>query len=85
MIKVLGGLFFNIRDFRVKGMVLYPIREVLFCSLVGTLAGAEDFEEIVLFCNEKIEFLKTFLKFEHIIMKRGSCFCGDILSCFSCN
>jgi len=50
-------------DIRVRGMVTYPLNELLLSTLVGVVCGAEDWEEIALFSVEHLEWLKKFLPY----------------------
>jgi len=52
-----------LEDPRVIGLVTYPLPELLLGALVGVMCGAGDFEEIVLVCEEKIDFLRKFLPY----------------------
>ncbi len=44
--------------------MLYPLPEILLLVLCATLAGMEDFVEIVLWGKERLDFLRRFLPFE---------------------
>ena len=44
--------------------VTYPLPEVLLIVLCATMAGAEDFVQIELWANRKLDFLRRFLPFE---------------------
>ena len=63
MTKSLLSHFEALEDPRIKGLVTYPLSELLLGALVGVICGAEDFEEIVLVCQEKIDFLRKFLTY----------------------
>jgi len=65
MTKSLLTHFETLEDPRIKGLVTYPLPELLLGGLVGVMCGAEDFEEIVLVCEEKIDFLRRFLPYEN--------------------
>lgn len=52
-------------DPRIVGMVTYPLGEILLVALVGTLCRMEDWEEIVYFAEEQLEWLRRFLPFEN--------------------
>jgi len=54
----------DVEDFRVPGMVKYPLNEILLTAFTAVLCGSEDFEEIELFGNEQIEWLCEILAFE---------------------
>lgn len=57
--------FSELEDPRYEGFVVYPLPEILLGALVGTICGGEDWEEIVLFCEEKLDFLRQFLPYEN--------------------
>ena len=65
MTKSLLTHFECLEDPRIKGLVTYPLPELLLGGLVGVMCGAEDFEEIVLVCEEKIDFLRRFLPYDN--------------------
>jgi hypothetical protein len=55
--------FERIEDPRLKSFVTYPLPEILFGAVVGTLCGAEDWEEIALVCEERLDFLRDYLPY----------------------
>ncbi len=61
MTKSLLAHFETLEDPRIKGLVTYPLPELLLGGLAGMMCGAEDFEDIVLVCEEKIDFLRRIL------------------------
>ncbi len=52
-------------DPRIIGMVTYPLGEILLVALVGTLCRMEDWDEIVYFAEEQLEWFRRFLPFEN--------------------
>lgn len=54
-----------VEDHRVPGMTLYPLDEVLLTVLVGLLCRMEDFDEIAMFGEEQLDWLRRFLPFRH--------------------
>ncbi|HEY0257222.1 MAG TPA: ISAs1 family transposase [Candidatus Methylacidiphilales bacterium] len=56
--------FSGLEDPREGWRVLYPLPEILLLVLSATLAGMEDFVEIVLWGKERLDFLRRFLPFE---------------------
>jgi len=56
--------FSALEDPREGWRVLYPLPEILLLVLSATLAGMEDFVEIVLWGKERLDFLRRFLPFE---------------------
>jgi len=55
--------FAALRDPRQAAKVLYPLPELLLLLLCGTVAGADDFVELVLWGKEHLAFLRRFLPF----------------------
>jgi predicted transposase YbfD/YdcC len=56
--------FSALEDPREGWRVLYPLQEILLLVLCATLAGMEDFVEIRLWGQERLDFLRRFLAFE---------------------
>jgi predicted transposase YbfD/YdcC len=56
--------FSELEDPRFSGFVRYPLPEILVGALVGVVCGAEDWEEIELFCEEKLDVLRRFLPYK---------------------
>lgn len=63
---VLQGLeahFSNLQDPRIARKKLYPLIEILFVVLSGTICGAESWRDFVLFGKEKMDFLRQYFPF----------------------
>lgn len=58
----LTEIFDNVPDFRVVNRTDHKLSEILVISLCGVLSGAEDFEEIAEYGNQKRSFLSQFLE-----------------------
>ena len=56
--------FTALKDPREPWRVLYPLEEVLLLVLCATLSGMEDFVEIKLWGEQRIDFLRRFLPYE---------------------
>ena len=54
-----------VEDHRVPGMTTYPLDEVLLTILVGLLCRMEDFDEIAMFGEEELDWLRRFLPFRN--------------------
>lgn len=54
-----------VEDHRVPGMTTYPLDEVLLTVLVGLLCRMEDFDEMAMFGEEQLAWLRRFLPFRH--------------------
>jgi predicted transposase YbfD/YdcC len=62
--KSLLDHFSALEDPREGWRVLYPLPEILLLVLCATLAGMEDFVEIVLWGEQRLDFLRRFLPYE---------------------
>ena len=58
------GHFSALADPRQRWRVIYPLPEILLLVLCATLSGMEDFVEIGLWGEERLDFLRRFLPFE---------------------
>src|SRR5271170_5917354 len=56
--------FSALRDPREGWRVLYPLPEILLLVLCATLSGMEDFVEIRLWGEQRIDFLRRLLPFD---------------------
>jgi predicted transposase YbfD/YdcC len=56
--------FSTLEDPREGWRVLYPLPEILLLVLCATLAGMEDFVEIALWGEQRLDFLRRFLPYE---------------------
>jgi predicted transposase YbfD/YdcC len=56
--------FSALKDPRQGWRVVYPLPEILLLVLCATLSGMEDFVEIVLWGEQRVDFLRRFLAFE---------------------
>jgi len=56
--------FSALRDPRQRWRVVYPLPEILLLVLCATLSGMEDFVEIRLWGEERLDFLRRFLPYE---------------------
>jgi len=54
-----------IEDTRQSWKVAYPLREVLFLVVCGTIAGNDDYDEIVDWGETHLGFLRRFSEFHH--------------------
>jgi predicted transposase YbfD/YdcC len=69
--------FTDLPDPRQAAKVLYPLPEILLILLCGTLAGADDFVEIVTWADQQQEFLRRFLPFAQGIPSHDTL--GDVV------
>lgn len=63
--KVFADCFVELKDPRIDRKKLYPLVEILFVVLCGSICGAESWRDYVLFGKEKIDFLKKYFAFEN--------------------
>src|SRR5712691_371349 len=56
--------FSALSDPRQRWRVLYPLPEILLLVLCATLSGMEDFVEIKLWGEQRLDFLRRFLPYE---------------------
>ena len=64
--------FNKLSDPRVARRKLYPLNEMLFVVLCGSICGAESWRDFVLFGNEKLDFLKTHFAFSNGIASKNT-------------
>jgi predicted transposase YbfD/YdcC len=57
--------FSRIKDTRQLWKVAYPLREVLFLVVCGTIASGDDYEDIVDWGKAHLSFLRGFAEFHH--------------------
>ena len=57
--------FSTVRDPRVNRTKKHLLIEIIVMSIVGTLCGADDWDDVVMICEGKENWLRTFLKIEH--------------------
>lgn len=56
--------FGKMTDPRVERTKLYPLGEILFVMLCGSICGAESWRDFVLFGQDKLDFLREYFPFE---------------------
>src|SRR3974377_1179464 len=64
-LRLLLDHFAKIKDTRQAWKVAYPLREVLFLVVCGTIANGDDYEDIVDWGNAHLSFLRGFAEFHH--------------------
>ncbi|MDX2050692.1 MAG: transposase family protein [Rickettsiaceae bacterium] len=55
------------KDYSIKGVVTYPLDEILFLVLCGCVCGFEDFDEIVMWGKANINWISKFLPYKNKI------------------
>jgi len=59
---VFNQYFMHVKDPRQQHKVIHLLGEVLFITVLAVIAGADDFNEIAGYANEKQSWLRTFLQ-----------------------
>ena len=55
----------RIKDLRMDRTKLYPLNEILFLCVSAVISGFEDWEEIVDFGEEKLDWLRKYLPYKN--------------------
>jgi hypothetical protein len=64
--------FGGLKDSRIERHKLYPLTEILFVVLCGTICGAESWRDYVLFGKEKLNFLRQHFPFKNGIPSKNT-------------
>jgi predicted transposase YbfD/YdcC len=64
-LRLLLDHFSQIKDTRQAWKVAYPLREVLFLVVCGTIANGDDYDDIVDWGEAHLSFLRGFAEFHH--------------------
>ena len=64
-LRLLLDHFSAIKDARQPWKVAYPLREVLFLVVCGTIASGDDYDDIVDWGEAHLSFLRGFAEFHH--------------------
>lgn len=70
--KAFEAHFSGLKDPRIKRKKLYPLMEILFVVLCGTICGAESWRDFVLFGKEKTDFLKKYFPYANGIPSKDT-------------
>lgn len=70
--KSFESYFGDLKDPRVERTKLYPLVEILFVVLCGSVCGAESWRDFVLFGKEKLEFLREYYAFNNGIPSKNT-------------
>jgi predicted transposase YbfD/YdcC len=57
--------FEGLEDPRIERKKLYPLKEILLVVLSGAICGVESWRDLVLFGEEKLEFLREYMPFKN--------------------
>ena len=64
-LRALLDHFALIEDTREPHRVAYPLQEVLFLAVCGTIVDCDDYDAIAWWGKERLDFLRRFLPFHH--------------------
>lgn len=64
--------FGQLKDPRINRKKLYPLVELMFVVLCGSICGAESWRDFVLFGNSKLEFLRQYYAFKNGIPSKNT-------------
>lgn len=65
-------VFDDIVDFRESGKVIHDFHDILVLSFCAVICGAEDYDAIVDYGHQKIDFLRQFIKLENGIPSKST-------------
>ena len=71
-LRVLLDHLATIKDTRQSWKVAYPLREVLFLVVCGTIASGDDYDDIVDWGEAHLSFLRRFSEFYYGIPCRNA-------------
>lgn len=64
--------FDALEDPRINRKKLYPLAEILLIVLCGSICGAQSWRDFVTFGEEKLDYLRRFLAFEHGVPSKNT-------------
>ncbi len=64
--------FDKLEDPRIDRKKLYPLAEILLIVLCGSICGAQSWRDFVTFGEEKVDYLRRFLPFEHGVPSKNT-------------
>jgi predicted transposase YbfD/YdcC len=64
--------FDDLEDPRIDRRKLYPLTEILFIVICGSICGAQSWRDFVTFGEEKIDYLRRFLPFENNVPSKNT-------------
>jgi predicted transposase YbfD/YdcC len=70
--KAFEGHFTILKDPRIARKKLYPLVEILFVTLCGSICGAESWRDFTLFGKEKLNFFKQYFPFKNGIPSKDT-------------
>lgn len=70
--KSFEDYFGDLKDPRIERTKLYPLSEILFVVLSGSICGAESWRDFVLFGEERLDFLQEYYSFKNGIPSKNT-------------
>jgi predicted transposase YbfD/YdcC len=70
--RTFESCFIELKDPRVERTKLYPLIEILFVVLCGSICGAESWRDYVDFGRERLDFLKEYYAFKNGIPSKNT-------------
>lgn len=70
--QIFEETFAVLKDRRINRKKLYPLVEILFIVLCGSVCGAESWRDYVLFGKEKLEFFRKYFPFVHGVPSKNT-------------
>ena len=64
LLKLIEECLVHVEDKRQKAKVRYPLRELILLVFCAVLCGCEDYEDIVLYGEEKLDFLRQYFPYK---------------------
>jgi len=64
--------FSTLKDPRINRKKLYPLVEIIFIAICGSICGVESWRDYVLFGEEKIDFLRKYFAFKNGIPSKNT-------------
>lgn len=64
--------FAELKDPRLESKRVYPLEEILFVVICGTICGVEGWRDYVAFGEEKLDFLKRYFSFKDGIASKNT-------------
>ena len=62
VLKTVVDYLTEVEDFRMQNKCLHKLSDILFIGLLTYLSDGEDYEDMVLFANSHLPFLKEFIE-----------------------
>ena len=70
--ELFSNCFAEIIDPRINRKKLYPLEEILFVIICGTICGASSWRDFVIFGKEKLNYLRNFFEYKSGIPSKNT-------------